>query len=324
MLASHRLYVGTIGEGLWRSTDSGETFVRACDGMFVECHVRALAVHPQRPQTLFLGSEQGLFRSDDGASNWARVESPLNGLQIWSILLLPQDPRVMLVGTCPSRLFRSEDGGRTWTEPKVTMRQECPRIIHTRITTFIADPTETGTVWAGIEIDGLRRSRDAGVSWEAVGTGLSSQDIHALAIVPHSGSAKRLLAATNNDLNASTDNGASWQPLTIGQAMPWSYCRALAQVCGRPEVVLLGNGDGPPGSVGVVGRSTDGGVTWKPAQMPARANSTLWNFAVHSSDANLIYASSVSGEVYRSTDAGASWQKLTREFGEVRALAWTP
>src|ERR1700740_1319222 len=116
MLASHRLYVGTIGEGLFRSTDNGETFVRACDGMFVECHVRALAVHPQRPQTLFLGSEQGLFRSDDGAGNWARVESPLNGLQIWSILVLPQDPRVMFVGTCPSRLFRCEDGGRTWMQ----------------------------------------------------------------------------------------------------------------------------------------------------------------------------------------------------------------
>jgi hypothetical protein len=38
----------------------------------------------------------------------------------------------------------------------------------------------------------------------------------------------------------------------------------------------------------------------------------------------LLYASSVSGELYRSTDAGASWEKLPREFGEIRALAWTP
>jgi hypothetical protein len=28
--------------------------------------------------------------------------------------------------------------------------------------------------------------------------------------------------------------------------------------------------------------------------------------------------------VYRSTDAGESWEKLAREFGEIRALAWTP
>src|SRR5499427_9148794 len=113
MPAPHRLYVGTIGEGLFRSTDGGLTFVRACDGMFVECHVRALAVHPRDPRTLYLGSEQGLFRSTDGADNWKRVESPLNGLQIWSLLMLPHAPEMLFAGTCPSRLFRSVDEGRT-------------------------------------------------------------------------------------------------------------------------------------------------------------------------------------------------------------------
>jgi photosystem II stability/assembly factor-like uncharacterized protein len=322
----HHIYVGTIGEGLWRSSDGGETFVRACDGMFVECHVRALAVHPRNPQTLFLGSEQGLFRSDDGAGNWKRVVSPLNGLQIWSVLLLPYAPDVILVGTCPSRLFRSGDAGRTWTEAPVRLLQECPRIIHTRVTTLVADPTEPDTVWAGVEIDGLYRSRDAGRTWQALGRGLSSRDIHGLVIVPSENGVghARILASTNNDLNLSTDDGETWQPLQIGRSLPWSYCRGMGQKCGQPEVVFVGNGDGPPGTVGVVGRSTDAGRSWQAALMPDRANSTIWNFAVHPADGALVYASSVSGELYRSTDAGASWEKLAREFGEVRALAWAP
>ncbi len=83
-------------------------------------------------------------------------------------------------------------------------------------------------------------------------------------------------------------------------------------------------GDFPPGSVGMVARSTDGGATWKPTAMAGPANSTMWNFAVNPADATLVYAGSVSGEVYRSTDAGASWEKLPREFGEIRALAWAP
>jgi photosystem II stability/assembly factor-like uncharacterized protein len=320
----HCLYVGTIGEGLWRSTDGGDTFVRACDGMFVECHVRALAVRPQDPGTLYLGSEQGLFRSTDGAARWQRVESPLNGLQTWSILLSPADPDVILVGTCPSRLFRSADGGRTWTEPPVRMAQDCPRIMHTRVTTLTAEPADPATVWAGVEIDGLYRSRDAGQTWQAVGSGLSSRDIHALAILPADGRPGRMLAATNNDLNLSSDGGETWRPLGVGRELPWFYCRALAQPVGRPEVVLLGTGDGPPGSVGLVARSADGGTHWQAARMPGQANSTIWNFAVHAADPDLVYASSVSGEVYRSTDGGASWEKLAREFGEIRALAWTP
>lgn len=324
MSAAHRLYVGTIGEGLFRSTDGGDSFVRACDGMFVECHVRALVVHPRDPRLLYLGTEQGLYRSTDGADHWSRVESPLNGLQLWSILLLPHAPDVILAGTCPARLFRSGDGGRTWDEPPVQIEQHCPRIMHSRVTTLTADPTDPDTIWAGIEIDGLRVSRDAGRTWQPIGEGLSSRDIHALAVATGKDRAARLLAATNNDLNLSLDGGRTWRPLGVGRSLPWSYCRGLALKCGQPDVVFLGNGDAPPGSAGVIAISRDGGDSWQAARMPGRANSTIWNFAVNQVDPELIYASSVSGEVYRSTDGGASWQKLAREFGEIRALAWTP
>src|SRR5262249_14306787 len=193
----------------------GATFTRAADGMFVECHVRALAVHPHDPNVLHLGSEQGLFRSADGAGNWGRVESPLNGLQIWSILLSPHDPDRSLVGTSPSRLFRSADGGRTWAEAAATLEQHCPRIMWTRVTCIIADPDDAETVWAGVEIDGVRRSRDGGRTWEALGEGLSSRDIHALAIVPGNGRPRRLLAATNHDMNLSADEGRTWKPLQV-------------------------------------------------------------------------------------------------------------
>jgi photosystem II stability/assembly factor-like uncharacterized protein len=326
-MPAHRLYVGTIGEGLWRSVDGGDGFVRAADGMFVECHVRALAVHPRDPRLLYLGCEDGLFVSRDGADNWSRVESPLDGKQIWSLLICPQEPELMLAGVCPSRLYRSEDGGRTWIEPAVRILQDCPRIMHTRVTCLAADPDEPQTLWAGVEIDGVYRSRDAGRTWQPLGRGLSSRDIHALAIVPENGQPKRMLAATNNDLNLSRDNGETWEPLQVQKSLPWSYCRALAQLApaaGDPEVVFLGNGNGPPGSAGIIARSDDGGSTWKAAHMPVLANSTVWNFAVHPADPDLIYASSVSGELYRSRDRGLSWDKLAREFGEIRALAWAP
>ncbi len=324
-MIAHRLYVGTIGEGMFRSLDGGETFRRACENMFVECHVRALAVHPRRPDTLYLGSEQGLYVSTDGADNWSRLPAPLDGLQVWSLWIVPQRPEVLLVGTCPARLFRSEDGGRTWSEAEANLERECPRLLWTRVTGIVGDPANPDRLWAGVEIDGVHHSRDGGRTWQPIGSGLSSRDIHAIVIVPgHGGKPRRLLAATNNDLNVSEDDGVTWRPLQIGQSMPWSYCRTLAQPCGRPDVILLGNGDFPPGSAGVVGRSVDGGTTWQLADMPGRANSTIWNFAVHPADPQMIYASSVSGQVYRSLDGGVSWRRLAREFGEVRALAWAP
>ena len=167
----------------------------------------ALAVHPRDDRVLYLGTEQGLFRSENGADSWTRIDGPLNGMQIWSVLVVPRQPDVIVVGTCPSRIFVSADAGRTWQEGGSSMRQDCPRIIYTRVTSLLADPDEPDTIWAGVEIDGLFRSRDLGRSWERVGQGLSSQDIHALAKV----SDKTMLAATNNDLNVSRDGGLNWR-----------------------------------------------------------------------------------------------------------------
>jgi photosystem II stability/assembly factor-like uncharacterized protein len=321
----HRVYVGTIGEGIFRSLDGGATFRRACEGMFVECDVRALALHPAQPGTLYLGSEQGLYVSTDGADNWRKLEAPLDGLQTWSIWVVPGRPAVLLAGTCPSRLFRSDDAGHTWREANAQMVRECPRILHTRVTTLVSDPGEPDRLWAGVEIDGVYTSRDGGRTWQPVGSGLSSRDIHALAVVPaRDGRPRRLIATTNNDVNVSTDDGQTWHPLRLGEKLPHPYFRGLAQKCGAPEVLLLGNGDGPPGTVGVAARSLDGGESWQAARMPGPANSTVWNFATHPADPELVYASSVSGEVYRSVDAGASWERLPREFGEIRALGWEP
>jgi photosystem II stability/assembly factor-like uncharacterized protein len=317
-----RLYVGTIGEGLFRSTDDGQTFRRASEGMFVECDVRALAVHPGRPEVLYLGSEMGLFVSRDGADSWERLPAPLDGLQVWSVRVDPRRPERLLAGTRPSRLFRSEDGGRTWAEVRAEMRRDCPRILHTRVTCLASDPDEVDLLWAGVEIDGVWRSLDGGRTWAAVGKGLSSQDIHALAVL-RVGGKRRLLAATNNDLNLSTDDGDTWTPLKIDGQLSLNYCRALARPLGQPAAVLLGYGDGPPGSVGGIGLSLDGGASWR-AVLPGAANSTVWNFAVHAADPRLVFAASVSGQLYRSGDGGASWRKLPREFGEVRALAWAP
>src|SRR5947209_9413653 len=124
MSQSHRLYVGTIGEGVFRSLDGGDTFRRACEGMFVECDVRALVVHPRDDDVLYLGSELGVFVSRDGAESWTQLPAPLDGAQVWSLCVVPRRPETILAGACPSRVVRSDDGRQTWAEAPAPMERD--------------------------------------------------------------------------------------------------------------------------------------------------------------------------------------------------------
>lgn len=314
------LYVGTVGEGLWRSNDGGASWERAAQGMFVECDVRALAIDPRRSNVLYAGTNEGVYRTQDMGDHWTRLDGPLNQLVTWSLVLLPQQTDTLLAGTRPAGIFRSTDGGGTWQQADARPAQECPGIVFNRVTTLRADPIEQDRLWAGVEIDGVWTSRDGGKSWQRVGQGLSSADIHGLVIVPQEGR-RTMLATTNNDLNISHDDGQTWQPQKVGRQFGHDYCRGLAQRPDRPEVLFLGNGDGPPGSVGAAWRSLDGGQTWHKLALPGVPNSTIWDFAFSASSPDNVYAYSVSGEVYHSSDGGDRWSKLPREFGEIRSMA---
>jgi photosystem II stability/assembly factor-like uncharacterized protein len=89
-------------------------------------------------------------------------------------------------------------------------------------------------------------------------------------------------------------------------------------------VIFAANGDSAIGSTGAIVRSNDGGQTWEPRPLPVEPNSPIWDFAVHPADPDLVLANSLFGELYRSNNGGDSWDKLKREFSEVRALAWLP
>ena len=318
------IYVGTVGQGLWRSTDSGESFQRTSRGMFVECDVRALAADPRSPPVLYAGTSEGLYRSENAGDTWTRIESPMNDLVVWSILLLPTNPDTIIVGTRPGRLFRSTDAGQTWQQLAAQIEQECPAIIYTRITTIHADPRQPQRLWVGAEIDGVWRSDDLGDSWTRHANGLSSLDIHGLAIIPAADGSARIVATTNNDLNVSTDEGATWVPQHANERFTHGYYRGLVQHAQRPEVLFLGHGDGPPGTIGSAWRSDDVGNSWQMLPLPTVPNSTLWDYAVHPADPERIYAYSIAGQVFESLDGGRQWRKLPREFGEIRALLWRP
>lgn len=319
MTARPTIYAGTIGQSVWRSNDGGEHWERSSQGMFLEADIRAIAISPEDSAVLYAGTEGGLYRTQDGGDSWTLIESPMDDLEIWALAIDPTDPDTIFAGTCPSALYLTKDGGNSWQELDVELAEECVGVpITPRVTSILIDPEDSQTVYAGIEIDGMRISRDGGETWEEGSEGLSSLDIHGLAVVP--GSPKTLVASTNNDVCVTTDM-RNWTPLEVGNHYPWPYCRGIVHLSNGDSRIWVGAGNGPPGDQGGLFHSGDLGETWERADLGGVANSTIWAVSHNPAMPDWIVAYSVAGELYRSTDRGQTWTKLAREFGEVRAVA---
>ncbi|MBV8120576.1 MAG: hypothetical protein JO081_11650 [Alphaproteobacteria bacterium] len=323
MTGNITICIGTVGSGAWTSGDGGDSWRRVGRGLGNESRIYGMSAHPREPHTVFAGADDGLYKSTDGGRSFEHIDTPMNKMDVWKIAFDQTDPDTIFAGTRPAALFRSRDGGRHWQQLPVDMVEECPNVGVPRVTALAVDPNDHRVIWAGVEVDGVRRSLDGGETWTRIAGGLNDPDIHDVAARP-AGDGKTVLTSTPREIFASSDKGESWQGLGVGQHFSLPYCRGLALKVDDPDTVFVATGDGAAGTTGAIQRSRDGGKTWQRLPLPDAPNSPIWAFATHAADPGLIVACSHYGELYTTLNAGDSWRKLPREFTEIRALAWTP
>jgi photosystem II stability/assembly factor-like uncharacterized protein len=321
MTTDYSICLGTAGWGVWHSPDAGQSWVRHRQPFPLNSRIQALVVHPTEPHTLLAGGETGLFVSRNGGAKWQRIGVQGDVPTIWSLAIDPVDPDIVFAGTRPAGVYRSRDGGQSWQRLAVDIASECS-IGTPLVTSVMVDPEDHRIVWAGVEIDGVFRSLDGGDTWTHVEAGLYDPDIHAMTIAPTT--PKRVFVSTAHEVFASMNLGESWQSLGIREKWPLPYARGIAVKTDDPGVLFAGCGETTTGETGYVLRTGNYGETWETLPLPAPPNATMWGLATHPADANRILAFSLFGEVYISDNAGESWRKIAREFGEIRTAAWLP
>ncbi len=82
-----------------KSTDGGQTWVASAGGLPANCTVLSLAVDPTRRSTLYAGTDQGFFVSDDGGGSWRLLADGLRDPVVWEVLVDPFDPLTLYAGT---------------------------------------------------------------------------------------------------------------------------------------------------------------------------------------------------------------------------------
>ena len=321
MAANYSICLGTAGWGVWHSPNAGEGWIRQRRPFPLNSRIQALVRHPTLPKTGFAAGDTGLFVSHDSGAHWDRLGTQGDLPTIWSLCVDPVDPNIIFAGTRPAGVYRSRDGGHHWEKLNIDIARECS-IGTPFVTAVVVDPDDHNIVWAGVEIDGVFRSSDGGDTWTHLTNGLYDPDVHDMTVTATN--PRRLLVSTAAEMFLSDDRGDTWHPLGIKEKWPIPYARGMAVKQDGSGVLYVGCGEHTTGEKGHVLRTTDYGQRWEIMPLPTPANATVWGLATHPADPDRIVAYTLFGEVFASEDAGASWRKIARDFGEIRTAVWLP
>ena len=246
-------YIGAVNGGVWKTRDAGRTWQPIFDGQPTQS-VGAIAIAPSDPNIIYVASGEGLRRPDLSVGNG---------------------------------IYRSADGGRTWTHGGLIDGQQIPEVA--------VDPRDPNRLFAAVlghpygpnEERGIYRSRDGGVTWERVLYKDADTGGSAVALDP---------------AHPDVVYAALWQ----SRLGPWEDKNEFE------------------GTNGGLFKSTDGGTSWKRLGGGLPDNLTQINFSIAASAPQRIYAvagttepgeySSAAGlGVYRSDDAGEHWARITTD-----------
>lgn len=227
---------------------------------------------------------------------WLRY--PLPGAEVKSLVAERRSPGLFFAGTALGGVYRSTDGGRTWTAPP----GGAPFPGYA-VTSLVVDPQRVGTVWAGLTgvVKGglLVRSDDAARSWTVVRRWPERAEARVVAVTVLAG---RKVVAVGGDtgLEVSEDGGATWRP-SQPPLDPGSGVSFLAFHPLKPGVLYTGSYRHPF-------RSTDLGRSWARIAGGMVEDTQVFYLDFSPTDPNDLWAATC-GWVYRTTDGVATWKR---------------
>jgi BNR/Asp-box repeat protein len=242
-----------------------------------------------------------------GVNFWTGYGPPTEGAAVTGLAVDPVQPTTIYAAGSEAGLFRSTDGGRSWSAVAVG-QTAIPGV-----TAVAIDPVTPTTIYAGAvnAVCGgcappplVYKSTDGGKTWSGSDAGLPGGTVLQLVIAPSQPATLYLNA--NNEIFKSSDGGRSWTHPGPPRPPPnYPSFQTIEQLAVDPQdsLTVFYADFGGSGTVGGIFKSTDGGDNWTDTQVPMfRPNSVV----IDPHNPSHIYTTN-GGEFASSTDGGTTW-----------------
>jgi len=270
------------------------------------------------------------------------TQHPWEFKRVWHLEPSHTDPNLVYAGVEDAALFKSTDGGQSWTELSGlrghgTGPQWQPGAGGMCLHTIILDRKNPNRIYIAISAAGAFRSDDAGKNWKPINQGLVSQFIpdpnaevghcvHHVAM--HPSKPDTLFMQKHWDVMRSDNAGDRWHE--VSGNLPTDFGFVIDVHAHEPETIYVApiKSDGehfvPEGKLRIY-RSKSGGNEWEALtkglpQSDCYVNILRDAMAVDSLDSCGVYFGTTGGQVYASSNAGDSWAPIVRDLPAVLSV----